>query len=420
MVEFEEITSGLRFPEGPIAMPDGSVILVEMFGPRITRVLSDGSKQTVAEIVGGPNGAAIGPDGALYLCNNGGCFTPVDLGGLLLPGPPRYDLARMVARKNKVVASLVKGIATLFNAWKIEVVEGRGVLTDARTIAVTAKDGAQRQVQADAILIATGSSWPNLAQFPVDGKTIITSKQALDLESAPSRMIILGAGVEGCECASLFSGLGTQVTMVELQAAVLPLEDDEVSVLMARELKKRGVDVRTGTTIQDAQVRDGLVVAHLKDGSTVEAEMLLVSIGRGFQSRDIGAEQARIALGRRGEILVDDKMETNVPGVYAIGDVVGKAMLAHVASAACTGHCYDFGNYEPATGQFRLHVAGDNGVVAWDTDIVKEIEAGTYVVGPGQTPVYSVCAATEPGRQIGLRKLSAGEKMCKLTLRVSY
>jgi gluconolactonase len=93
-VEFEEITSGLRFPEGPIAMPDGSVILVEMFGPRITRVLSDGSKQTVAEIVGGPNGAAIGPDGALYLCNNGGCFTPVDLGGLLLPGP--FDASQYI------------------------------------------------------------------------------------------------------------------------------------------------------------------------------------------------------------------------------------------------------------------------------------------------------------------------------------
>ena len=282
------------------------------------------------------------------VCLNWGCIpskallSVIELGdklkkaedlGILLPGPPRYDLARMVARKNKVVASLVKGIATLFNAWKIEVVEGRGVLTDARTIAVTAKDGAQRQVQADAILIATGSSWPQLAQFPVDGKMIITSKQALDLESAPPRMIILGAGVEGCECASLFSGLGTQVTMVELQSAVLPLEDEEVSVLMARELKKRGVDVRTGTTIQEAQMRDGLVVAHLKDGSTVEAEMLLVSIGRGFQSRDIGAERAGIALGRRGEILVDDRMETNVPGVYAIGDVVGKAMLAHVASA---------------------------------------------------------------------------------------
>jgi gluconolactonase len=93
MTEFTEITSGLRFPEGPIAMPDGTVILVEMFGPRITRVHPDGTKETVAEIVGGPNGAAIGPDGALYLCNNGGCFTPVDLGGLLLPGafdPEQY------------------------------------------------------------------------------------------------------------------------------------------------------------------------------------------------------------------------------------------------------------------------------------------------------------------------------------------
>lgn len=282
------------------------------------------------------------------VCLNWGCIpskallSVIELGdklkkaddlGILLPGPPRYDLARMVARKNKVVASLVKGIATLFNAWKIDVVEGRGTLVDSRTIAVTAKDGSQRQVQADAIVIATGSSWPNLSQFPIDGNTIITSKQALDLESVPPRMIILGAGVEGCECASLFSGLGAQVTMVELQSVVLPLEDEEVSVLMARELKKRGVDVRTGTTIQDVQVRDGLVAAQLKDGSTVEAEMLLVSIGRGFQSRDIGAEKAGVALGRRGEILVDDKMETNVPGIYAIGDVVGKAMLAHVASA---------------------------------------------------------------------------------------
>ena len=282
------------------------------------------------------------------VCLNWGCIpskallSVVELGdklkkaddlGLMLSGQPRYDLARMVARKNKVVASLVKGIATLFNAWKIEVVEGRGRLVDARTIAVAASDGTERQVQADAVVIATGSSWPQLAQFPVDGTTIITSKQALNLQTAPPRMIILGAGVEGCECASLFSGLGTQVTVVELQSAVLPLEDEDVSILMARELKKRGVDVRTGTTIQEVQVRDGLVRAQLKDGSTCEAEMLLVSIGRGFQSKDVGLDTAGVAVGRRGEILVDEKMETNVPGVYAIGDVVGKAMLAHVASA---------------------------------------------------------------------------------------
>lgn len=87
MSEMTTITTGLRFPEGPIAMPDGSVVLVEMFGPRITRVLPDGSKETVAEIVGGPNGLAMGPDGHLYLCNNGGCFTPIEMGGMLFPGP---------------------------------------------------------------------------------------------------------------------------------------------------------------------------------------------------------------------------------------------------------------------------------------------------------------------------------------------
>jgi gluconolactonase len=92
--EFVEITSGLRFPEGPIAMSDGSIVLVEMFGPRLTRVLPDGTKETIAEIPGGPNGAAVGPDGAIYLCNNGGCFTPVDLGGLLLPGP--FDPAQYI------------------------------------------------------------------------------------------------------------------------------------------------------------------------------------------------------------------------------------------------------------------------------------------------------------------------------------
>lgn len=98
MIEFTDVTSGLRFPEGPIAMPDGSVVLVEMFGPRITRVHPDGTKETVAEIEGGPNGAAIGPDGALYLCNNGGCFTPVEFGGMLLPGgfdPARYTGGRI-------------------------------------------------------------------------------------------------------------------------------------------------------------------------------------------------------------------------------------------------------------------------------------------------------------------------------------
>ncbi|MCS6897140.1 MAG: dihydrolipoyl dehydrogenase [Nitrospira sp.] len=282
------------------------------------------------------------------VCLNWGCIPSktllsiVDLGdrlkqaaglGLMTTDPPRYDLGRMVARKNKVVAGLVKGIGTLFKAWNIEVMQGRGELVDAKTIAVTGPSGAASQVQADAVVIATGSSWPNLPQFPIDGKRLITSKEALDLETVPKRMVILGAGVEGCECATLFSGLGAAVTIVELQPRILPLEDEEVSVLMERELKKRSVEVKTETTIEQIEHRaDGLIL-RLTDQTVMEADVLLVSIGRGFHSKGIGLERIGVALGRRGEVLVNDRMETNVPGVYAIGDVVGKAMLAHVASA---------------------------------------------------------------------------------------
>jgi dihydrolipoamide dehydrogenase len=239
----------------------------------------------------------------------------------------------MVGRKNKVVTGLVKGIATLFKVWNIEYVEGTGSLHDAHSIDVRKKDGTEGQIAADAIIVATGSSWPNLPQFPIDGRQILTSKNILDLDVIPARLLIIGAGVEGCEFAALYSGLGTQVTVVELMSRLLPTEDEEIASMMERELKKRGVTLYTGTTVDRLdRAEDGMTV-HLKDGTTVTVEKLLVSVGRGFNSHGIGLEQVGVQTGRRGEILVNDRMETNVPGIYAIGDVVGKAMLAHVASA---------------------------------------------------------------------------------------
>jgi dihydrolipoamide dehydrogenase len=282
------------------------------------------------------------------VCLNWGCIpskallSVVELGdkmkkadelGVVLPGQARYDLARMVARKNKVVAGLVKGIATLFKVWNIDQLEGTGSFRDHRTIDVRKKDGTECQLSADTIIIATGSSWPNLPQFPIDGRQILTSKDLLDLEAIPSRLLIVGAGVEGCEFAALYSGLGTQVTMVELMSRVLPTEDEEIALTMERELKKRGVTLSTGTTIDRFERSDTAVTVHLKDGTTLTVDKLLVSVGRGLNSHGIGLEQVGVQTGRRGEILVNDRMETTVPGIYAIGDVVGKAMLAHVASA---------------------------------------------------------------------------------------
>ncbi len=282
------------------------------------------------------------------VCLNWGCIpskallSVVELGdrlkkadeiGLKLSNPPVYDLGKMVSRKNKVVAGLVKGIATLFKHWNISHVQGSGRLIDRNRIGVMASDGTQHEMQADAIVVATGSSWPNLRQFPIDGQRILTSQQLLDLTTIPTTLLILGAGVEGCEFGSLFAGVGTSVTIVELMPRVLPLEDEEISSFVERELKKRGVTVLTGTTVEKIEQRaDGLEI-RIEDGSTLVVEKLLVSVGRGFNSRGIGLEEVGVALGSRGEILVDDYMETNVPGIYAIGDVVGKAMLAHVASA---------------------------------------------------------------------------------------
>lgn len=281
------------------------------------------------------------------VCLNWGCIpsksllSVVELGdklkkaedlGLMLQAPATYDLARMVARKDKVVATLVKGIATLFKGWGIEQVVGQGVIKNAGTLAVTLPDGAQREIHANALVIATGSSWPNLPQFPIDGRQIVTSQQILDLTQVPARLAILGGGVEGCEFAALYSGLGTQVTILELMPRLLPLEDEEISSTIERELKKRGVTVVTGTTVEKAERSSESLVLSLKDGTTITTEKLLVSVGRGFNSQGIGLEQVGVALGRRGEVLVDEHLRTNVPDIYAIGDVTGKAMLAHVAS----------------------------------------------------------------------------------------
>ena len=282
------------------------------------------------------------------VCLNWGCIpskallSVVELGdkvkkssdaGLVIQGAVGYDPARMVARKNKVVEELVKGIATLFKSWNIEQLDGTGELLDAKLLRVVKRDGTETTITADAVVIATGSSWPNLPLFPIDGKQIITSKEALDLQSIPVSLLIVGGGVEGCEFASLYSGLGTKVTLVEMMSTVLPLEDKEIASVMARELKKRGVELCVGTTVDKVERQANLVRATLKDGTTVEAQQVLVSVGRGFNSKGIGLEKAGVQMGAREEILVSDRMETNVRGVYAIGDVTGKAMLAHVASA---------------------------------------------------------------------------------------
>src|SRR2546427_3455335 len=147
------------------------------------------------------------------------------------------------------------------------------------------------------------------------------------------RSLIVGGGVEGCEFASLYSVLGPKVTVVEMLPRILPTEDEEVAALLAAELKKQGVTIQTGVRLEKVAVGAEGVTTTLAVGGTVTTAKVLVSIGRRLNTGGLGLEQVGVSVGRRGEILVNERMETTLPGVYAIGDVVGKAMLAHVASA---------------------------------------------------------------------------------------
>jgi len=253
--------------------------------------------------------------------------------GITIAGPVTYDLARMVERKNKIVAGLVKGVTTLLKTWNVELIEGRGVLADAKTVRVVKADGTETTVQADAVIVGTGTTAPSLPNLPLDGTSVISSREVLDLTAIPESLLIVGGGVEGCEFASLFSVLGTKVTLVEMLPRILPTEDEEVSALLAAELKKQGVTILANTKVDKVAVGAQGVTTTLADGNRVTSAKVLVSIGRRFHTTDLGLEKVGVTLGRRGEILVNERMETSVSGVYAIGDVVGKAMLAHVASA---------------------------------------------------------------------------------------
>jgi dihydrolipoamide dehydrogenase len=256
----------------------------------------------------------------------------LDTFGIDLKGEVTANLRKIQERKNKVVGTQVKGIKSLFKSWGIALKEGRGVLISPKEIEVTSKDGGREMVQADKIIVATGSRPFSIPAFPFDGQRIISSNEAVNLTEIPRSLLVVGAGVIGSEFACIYSALGTEVTMVEMMNRAVSTEDLEVSELIEREFRKKKIKLFTKTGVQKMEVRDDGVHAFVTDGKELVAEKVLVSIGRTLNSDGIGLETVGIDTGRKGEIIVNSRMETNVPGIYAIGDVVGGMLLAHVAS----------------------------------------------------------------------------------------
>lgn len=256
----------------------------------------------------------------------------LDKFGIELSCEPVANLEKIMARKDKVVSTQVKGLRGLLKSWDIEFIEGRGTLAGERKVKAVKRDGAEETIEADKIIVATGSRPAQIPAFPFDGKNILSSDDALKLKEIPKSMIIVGAGVIGCEWACIFRELGTEITMVELLPRAVSTEDEEISDVLARELKKKKIKLLTGVGVESVSITDGGVEATLPEGKKLTAEKMLVSIGRAFNSEEIGLEEVGVAKGKRGEIVVNDKMETSVEGIFAIGDVTGGILLAHTAS----------------------------------------------------------------------------------------
>ncbi|MBI5632455.1 MAG: dihydrolipoyl dehydrogenase [Nitrospirae bacterium] len=252
----------------------------------------------------------------------------IDLTGEVIP-----DLSRIIDRKNKVVSTLVKGIRGLFRSREITLIQGRGVLASPGTISVTLKDGAQETISSDSIIIATGSRPAAIPALPFDGTSILSSTDALNLRQIPKSMLIVGAGVIGSEFACIFSELGTEVTVVEMLPRAVAAEDREISELLEKEFRKKKIKLITNIRVEKTVIKEDGVHALLSDGKEIIAEKVLVSIGRALNTDGIGLEEAGIRRGPKGEIIVNRRMETNIPGIYAIGDVTGGMLLAHKASA---------------------------------------------------------------------------------------
>jgi dihydrolipoamide dehydrogenase len=246
--------------------------------------------------------------------------------GISLPGAPKIDYKKILERKNSVVASLVKGIGQLIKANNINLIRGKGSLTADRKIKV-----GNEIVEADNIVIATGSIWRQISGFERDSKLVVSSDDLINSGEIPSKLIILGGGVIGCEFASIYSALETDVTIVEALDNILAMEDQMTSRILARAFKKQGMTIKAKTTAEKVKKSSNSVAVTLSDGETIEADKVLVSVGRVPHIDGLGLEHVGVKT-ENGVVVTDEKMMTNVQGIYAIGDINGKYMLAHTAS----------------------------------------------------------------------------------------
>jgi dihydrolipoamide dehydrogenase len=245
------------------------------------------------------------------------------------------DFGAVISRSRGVADSMSKGIQFLMKKNKIDVIEGTGKMKPGKKIDVTDKEGKATEYSADHIIIATGARSRELPNLPQDGKKVIGYRQAMTLPEQPKSMIVVGSGAIGVEFAHFYNSMGTDVTIVEFMPNVVPVEDEEVSKQFERSLKKSGIKVMTNSSVEKVDTTGNGVKATVKTAKgeeILEADVVLSAVGIKSNIENIGLEEVGIATDR-DKVLVNGYYQTNIPGYYAIGDIVPGQALAHVASA---------------------------------------------------------------------------------------
>jgi dihydrolipoamide dehydrogenase len=246
----------------------------------------------------------------------------------------RFDLARVIERSRKVADKLSRGVGYLMKKNEIPVIEGEARLTGHGTLAITGKDGTRSTIAAKHIIIATGARARELPGLEADARLVWTYKHAMVPKTFPKSLLVVGSGAIGIEFASFYRCLGAEVTVVEMLDRILPAEDAEISALAAKAFARQGITIHTGTTVQGLARHDDSVTARLaKPGLNGEltVDRVILAIGITGNVEGIGIEEQGVKV-EKGHVVVDEWCRTGVPGLYAIGDVVGPPWLAHKAS----------------------------------------------------------------------------------------
>ncbi|MFN8434007.1 MAG: dihydrolipoyl dehydrogenase [Anaerolineales bacterium] len=262
-----------------------------------------------------------------------------------------YSVAFKRSRSNS--DRLVKGIGFLMKKNNIAVFMGAAQFKAKDTLAVTDKDGKVTELKAKNIIVATGASAATLPGVTIDGKKIVTYTEAIMQDTLPQSAVIVGAGAIGVEFATIWNSYGVDVTIVELLPRVLPREDEEISKELTKELTKAGIKIKTGIKFESIAVSGDKVKVVLPDG-TLEVDQALIATSFTPNSKGLGLEAVGVKISERGFIEINEKMQTNIPGIWAIGDVTGKLMLAHVGSAMGIVAAEHIGGHETITLNYEM------------------------------------------------------------------